>query len=255
MNKGIKIFLGVMLALFVLVAAAGLYLSRNLPHLVKQAVETYAPKTTGTPVKLGGVRVNFMTGTVTLKNFVVGNPKGYTSDHAFQFDGLQFSLDLSTIFHKLIVIREFSIEGANIIAEQHGSITHTNLQEIADHAQSITGAAETPVGTNVKDNNVKDNNAKGKAVRKLIVSKLAFTNNTVDMVSEALGSRKIKLPDIVLKDIGKSEGGLTPEQMTQRITQLVTAQVSDAVREELKKIAVEKGKDTVLDKVKSWFGK
>jgi len=242
MNKTTKILLSLLATVLLVIAAAGFYLSRNLPHMVKEAVETYAPKTTGTPVKLGGVGFNFMTGSVTLKNFVVGNPPGYHSDHSFQFDHLLFQISLPTVFDKIIVIRHFNIDHVNIIAEQHGSITHTNLQEIADHAESVSGSS--------------DNTApKNKSARqpRLIVSKLAFTNNTVDLVSEALGSRTIKLPDIILTDIGKKEGGLTPDQLTQRITQLVTAQVSDALKDELKKVAKEKAKDTVLDKIKSMF--
>lgn len=240
MTKTSKIILAALALLLLAIGAAGFYLSRNLPTIVKNAVETYAPQTTGTAVKLERVRFNFMTGSVTLKNFVVKNPRGYRSDHAFQFDGLVFRLDLSTVFKKVIVIREFSIDGANIIAEQRGLNTNTNLQQIAAYAQK----ANPP--TQKSDPGVQ---------QKLIVRQLVFANNTVDLVSEALGARKIKLPDIVLKDIGEQEGGLTPDQMTQRITQLVTAQVSNAVKAELKKLAVEKGKETVMDKVQSWFGK
>jgi hypothetical protein len=240
MNKTSKIIAGLSGVLLLGVIASGFYLSRNLPVIVKKAVETYAPKTTGTAVKLNRVRFNFMTGSVTLKNFVVKNPKGYKSDHAFQFDGLVFRLDLSTVFNKIIVIREFSIDGASIIAEQRGLNARTNLQEIADYAQRAKPAP------------AKSNKNKGP---RLIVSRLVFSDNTVDLVSESLGARKIKLPDIVLKDIGKKEGGLTPDQLTQRVTQLVTAQVSNAVKDELKRMAVEKGKESMIDKMNSWLGK
>jgi hypothetical protein len=239
MTKTKRFFLGLLAVLLLAVLGTGFYLSRNLPHIVKNAIETYAPKTTGTPVKLDRVHFNFMTGTVTLKNFVVKNPKGYNSDHAFQFESLVFSLDLSTVFKKIIVIRKFSIDGANIIAEQHGTSTHTNLQEIADYAERANPPADPKSKTGKEP--------------KLILRELVFSNNTVNLVSQALGARKIRLPDIVLKDIGKQEGGLTPDQMTQRITQLVTAKVSDAVKEELKKIAEEKGKEALMDKVKSWL--
>lgn len=243
MSKLMKILVGIVGVLLLVFLGAGFYLSRNLPHFVKEAVETYAPKTTGTPVKLDAVGFNYMTGTVTLKHFVVGNPVGYSTDHAFQFDALKFRLDLSTVFKKVIVIREFRIDGANIIAEQQGSLTHTNLQDIADHAKSVS-PPEEPASAKSK-----------KHQPKLILDKLAFTDNTVDLVSESFGSRKIKMPDIVINDIGKKEGGLTPDQMTQRITQLVTEQVSNAVKDELKQMAIEKGKDTLMDKVKGWFGK
>jgi len=248
MSKVAKIILGVCAVLLLIVIAAGIYLSRNLPHLVKEAVETTAPKTTGTPVTLGGVHFNFMTGTVTLSNFVVGNPPGFSTDHAFRFDKLKFQIDLATVFKKVIVIREFRIDDSNIIAEQKGSITNTNLRAIADHASHAMPPPESePKNTKAA--------AKPKASPKLILKKLVFSNNTVDVVSEVIGPHKIKLPDIVLKDIGRAEGGLTPDQMTQRITQLVTQQVSDAVKEELKKVAREKGKEAVVDKIKSWFGK
>ena len=242
MAKTLKMTAVILLSLLLVLLAGGLYLSRNLPDIVKKSVATYGPATTGTAVSLGSAGFNFLSGSIVLKRFVVGNPEGYKTSHAFRFERLALGVDLSTVLDKVIVIREFSIKGAKIIAEQRGSWSvRTNLQEIADHARRASPPSSA------------SNNKSSSAGPKLMVKKVTIAATRVQLVSEAYGERVIQLPDMEFTNVGKKEGGLTPDQLTQRLTQLVTKAVNEAVMAELKKIAKEKGKEKLSEKIKSWF--
>lgn len=245
MSKPLKALIISLLVIVVVLVGIGTYISMNISTLVRDAVETQGSRTTGTPVRLGSAHFVFLTGRVGLSNLVIDNPDGFKTPHAFRMKSLVMAVDLPTVFDEVIVINEFGIDGAQITAEQVGTSLKTNLQVIADHAK----AANPPDPSKNRSNADKP--------PRLIVKRLALTANRVDLVSEQWGDRQVSIPDIVLKDLGKKEGGLTPDQLSQQVLQAMTREINRAVRHELEAIAKEKARDTITGKIKeklgSWF--
>ncbi|MBL0715005.1 MAG: hypothetical protein JJV98_15035 [Desulfosarcina sp.] len=67
----------------VLVVMAIVFLGlSNLGPIIKKAVNTYGPQITQTEVRLGDAGVSVFTGEVKLKEFLLGNPKGFSSPQA-----------------------------------------------------------------------------------------------------------------------------------------------------------------------------
>jgi len=237
MSKILKIVLSTVAIVLLLLVGSGVYLSRNLPDIIKGIVEKEAPQVTGTDVTLGGVQIIYGTGRVVVKDLVIKNPTGFSSPHAFWLHKLVFQISIPSVFQDVVVIDELSIENANIIAEQAGNSLKTNLQVIADHAKSATGNAKNPPSDS--------------APKKVIIREFRFTGNSIDLVSEQWGDRTIAIPDLVLNDIGKKkEGGLTPDQLSQHIIKLVTRQANEAAKEELRELA----KSTITGKIKDKLG-
>jgi len=232
MGKLLKVVLSTVAIVLLLLLGSGVYLSRNLPEIIKGIVEKEAPQVTGTDVTLGGVQIIYGTGRVVVKDLVIKNPTGFSSPHAFWLHKLVFQISIPSVFRDVVVIDELSIENANIIAEQAGNSLKTNLQVIADHAKNATGNAK--------------NSPSDSAPKKVIIREFRFTGNSIDLVSEQWGDRTIAIPDLVLNDIGKKEGGLTPDQLSQRIIKLVTRQANEAAKAELKELA----KNTITGKIK-----
>jgi hypothetical protein len=248
MKSLIKVILLFFVAIITVLIGGGIYLSRNLPEIITRSVEEYGPKATGTAVTLDDIQIIYGTGRVALKNLVVKNPPGYKTDHAFQLGKMVFQLNPASIFDEAIVIDHFTLSDASIIAEQAGTRIRTNLQEIAEHARQQGRRTERSARRNVEQ---ADSDAA--APVKLIVDELRLTGNSVDLVTEHWGNRQLEMPDIIFKDIGRKEGGLTPDQLTQRIIELVTQEASKVAMDELKEMAKEKARDKISTKVKNVF--
>lgn len=239
MSKILKVLAATLFVIFLLLVGSGIYLSRNFPVIIKNVVEKEAPRITGTDITLGDIQIIYGTGRIVVKDLVIKNPTGFTSPHAFWLHKLVFQLSIPSVFQDVVVINELSIEDANIIAEQAGDSLRTNLQVIADHAKSTTGSNKKPP--------ISSSDSPSK---KIIIKEFRFIGNSIDLVSQQWGDRTIPIPDLVFNDIGEKEGGLTPDQLSQRIIRLVTHQASEAAKDELKRIAKEQARDTINGKIK-----
>lgn len=233
MSKILKVILGVVGVTLLLLVGAGVYLSRNLPQIIKDVVESQAPQITGTDVTLAGVQIIYGTGRVIVQDLVIKNPVGFRSSHAFWLNKLVIQINIPSVFEDVLVIDELAIEKANIIAEQTGSSLETNLQVIANSSK------------NTGDRSKKASTSETPA-KKIIIREFRFTGNSIDLISQQWGNRTIPVPDLILKDIGAKEGGLTPDQLSQRIIKMVTRQANQAAKNELKRLA----KDTLGGKIK-----
>jgi len=256
--KVLKILSVVVLLLVIAVAGGAYYLSRNLPQIVTDLVEKHGSEATGTAVTLGDIDFNFLSGRVALQDLVIANPKGFTTPNAFELNNLVFHINLKSLTEEVVNIEEFKIEGVSITAEQVGKSLKTNLQTISDNVkrQNRTNQQAAKKKTAPKE---EDTGSTGGTEPLVIVQKFDFTDNSLDLVSEQWGDRTINIPSIELRDIGKKEGGLTPEQLTTQVMEAITSQANEAVKRELRTMAEEEAKKKLSSKVKdkfnSWFKK
>ena len=79
-----KILIRVALAGVVLLVIAVVVGAMFLGSIVKKGVETAGPSITKTDVKLDGASLSVLSGSGTLKGFVLGNPEGYKGDFAIK---------------------------------------------------------------------------------------------------------------------------------------------------------------------------
>lgn len=116
------------LAIVVVIAAAFIYLSMNYSSIVKAGVESQGPKFTKTEVSLGGVKASPFAGEISINDFLVGNPKGYKTSHAFKVGTVKVAVDLGSLTGETIHINEIVIDAPDIIYELGGG--GSNLQTI-----------------------------------------------------------------------------------------------------------------------------
>lgn len=242
MNKIFKVLASVLFVLLLLLVGSGAYLSRNLPAVIKGLVEQELPQITGTEVTLGGVQIIYGTGRVVINDLVIKNPVGFKGPYAFWLHKMAFQIHIPSVFQDVVVIDEFSIEKTTIIAEQAGTSLRTNLQVITDHAIKGAGPSKQEAATDT-------------AVRKLILKEFRFTGNSIDLVSPQWGDQTIAIPDLIFNDIGLKEGGLTQNQLSQRMIKLVTQQANQAVKEELKQLAKSSITGKIKDKLSRFLGR
>jgi len=206
-----KIVGGIVLGLVVVVGAVLFVGLSNLNSLIKTNIESVGSELTGTSVTLAEVDVKITEGHGALHRLVVANPVGYSSAYAFSMNSITLDIDPRSITEPVIVIKNITIDGASIIAEQK-SLSENNLQTILDQLKSNSGSGSAS----------HESADAGPEVR-FIVEQFNFTNAKAQVISPQYGEKELSMPAIKLKNIGDKATGLTPEQLTQALIKPIIA--------------------------------
>lgn len=200
--KVIKLLGGVVGLVIVVVVAAIVYLVINLNTVVKQGVETYGPEVTQTSVTLDKVNIGLFDGKGELKQFTVGNPEGFTSDHLLKWDTIRLKVDPASLRGDVVVIDDFTVEGININAEQKGY--STNLQKFLDGMKTKSEPSQSKEEASPEK--------PSKEVR-IALKHVKFANNSVNLISEKYGTYTLTMPEFELNALGDPNVGLTPAEL------------------------------------------
>ena len=122
MKKWIVIGSGVIVVLIIIFLVAGL---SNLGPLIKNAVNTYGPKMTKTEVRLGDVGISLLSAEVKLKDFYLGNPKGFSSPYALQAGSIYLDVQERSLTGKTIVIDKIELVRPDIVYEKKREVLIT----------------------------------------------------------------------------------------------------------------------------------
>ncbi len=215
-------------------AAAGIYFSRRVGPAVAAAIEAYGTNATGTKVRVGNVAVSLRQSRATVSGLVVGNPSGYTAPYALRIDETAVDLDVPSLARQAIELRDVTLQGATLNVEQRDASTNlTAILDRLEHGGAPAGAAgASPSG----------GEQTGEA-QKLIIDRFELTGGRITLSSSLLdGPQTIELPQVVVKDVGRAEGGLTFDAAAAALLRPILVAARDAVRDRLGKAAGESAK-------------
>jgi hypothetical protein len=199
----------------------------SLGSIVKRGVEKVGPQVTKTDVTLGGASLSVLSGSGTLKEFVVGNPEGYTTPNAIKVGEVAVGIKPRSVFadkihvtHVKVVAPEITFEGA--LGQKN------NLSQILDNVNAVD--RQTEKGPAPKE----DPKAQGPA-RKFQVDDFLISGATVNVNINMLGAKPmtVPIPDIHFANLGTGPEGITAAELTKRILDEVTALVMKAVEKDL----------------------
>ncbi len=232
MKKWIWIAIGGLVVLVIVAIVIGL---SNLGPIIKKAVNTYGPRITKTDLHVKDVDVSLFSAEAKIKEFFLGNPKGFKAPEAIRVESIFVSLDKGSLTKDTIVIKRVEIRSPLVTYEKSGK--SDNFQTIL---KNVTGSAakeaSPPEGQGAE---------KGPG-KKLIIEDLVITGGKVKLFTDipGLGTRSVtaSLPAIHLKGIGKDKGGETPAQAIKKILEAMYAklqspEVMGALRDQLKALA------------------
>lgn len=196
----------------------------NLGPLIKNAVNTYGPKITKTEMRLADVGISIFSGEAKLKEFYLGNPKGFKSPDAIKVGSVYVDVDEESLTGDTIIIDKIEVVGPEITYEKARGTD--NFQTILDNVRRTTGAGEPS----------KKEPQKGGGGKKILIRDFIARDGKVNLAMSMLTGKSISapLPDIHLKDVGKKKGGASPaEAFEQVFTALYEKVTSRAVAEVL----------------------
>ena len=194
----------------------------SLGQIIKAGVNTAGPKLAGVPVHLDGAIVNPLTGMVRIKGLVVGNPKGFNTPSAMELNDFQLKIKMSSLFSKAIVIEKILIDAPQITYEK--GLKSSNLSTLQENLAPKGAAAPKTEAAPAPEK-------KQGAAKKVIIEDFQLNGAKVNVTITALGGKKLTLPlpNIKMKDIGKSSGGANPAEVVSEVFNSISKAVMDAV--------------------------
>jgi hypothetical protein len=215
------------LAVVVLVAA-GVWLYLSLDHVVKRAIEKYVPEILQATVELDEVKLSPADGAGTLRGLRIGNPKGFRAPHAATVGTIALAVDPTTVVKDVVLVRRIAVERPSITYEPGAK--GSNFDVLQRNVERYVGAGgETKGG------------------RRLIVESLVIRGARVTyapQVGRGTATISFDLPDIQLRDVGKSRGGVTPGELAKIIVDALAARIAEVMA----RAAVRRGLEGVLGK-------
>ena len=208
----------IVLVLLIVVAGAVIFGLSKIGPLVQTAVNTYGPKITKTDVRLGDVDVSLFSARAKLKDFYLGNPKGFKSPEAMKVGSILVDVDENSITGDTIIIDRIEVLSPQLTYEKIAK--SDNFQSILKNIRRGAGGGGSKSGSASQD---------GGATKKLIIRDFRLKDGKVNLAASLLGQNKsvsAELPEIHLTGIGEKKGGLKAEEVFKVIFDELTKKIN-----------------------------
>lgn len=222
-----KVLIGVG-ALVVLIVIAVAYVWTNLDSIVKEAIETYGSEATHTAVRVDTVKLELVDGKAQIKGLTVGNPSGFTDPNIFSLGQISMKIDIDSLKQSPIIIDEILIKAPAVVYE----INKDGVANADVLKKNVGGGGSSKAGSS---------SSSGGEELKMIIRRIVVEGSSAKVRIAALAKEQnVKLPKIVMTDVGKKSGGATAAE--------VARQLSDKLLGNLKGSVAKVGVDQYLGK-------
>ncbi len=220
--KALKIGLWVVILLIVVVVAGVAFF---LGPIIRTGVEQAGPRVLGVPVQLAKARASLLTGRVHLEGLVIGNPKGFETDHAFKVDSFQVEWAPASVLTKRVHVKSILIDSPSIMYEQ--TLSGNNFGALMDNLKEPEPAGEAAPTKEEEEPAPAD----AKEGVKVVIDTLRISNGRIGVSMPGMGSGSvpIPLPTIELTDIGKERNGASIPEVIKQVMGAIVQGVTKAV--------------------------
>ncbi len=198
----------------VLVIAAAWYFTPSLETIVKKVVNKYGSEITGTEVNLQGFKLSLTKGEGEISEITVANPKNYSAPNIFSLGDIFVKVDLKSLATDTIVIEKIAINKP-VITYEMLSLTQNNISQIQKNIAANT-ASKSSEKTQTQEAQKDEASSK-----KVVIKELVVANGEIQAIANINGKAndlKVKLPQIVMKNIGDEKKG---ENIASSITKIL----------------------------------
>jgi hypothetical protein len=194
-------------ALLVVLAVIVLLLMQNLDTLVKEAIVHYGSAAAGTSVKIADVDISLREGRGTLRGMTVANPPGYSQAPLFTLDNISIVIDRSTLTADVPLINEVRV-GASSFRYELDKNGRSNLAALQRQAKSSSRKEAADAKST----------ADPPAQRRYRIKRLEIVDGeaVLHLGSVGVGQAAVRVPGMVLRDLGGSRG-LTAQELADTV--------------------------------------
>ena len=123
-----KLALGLGLGIAALLVAGYIAATYFLGHIVVAGVNAFGPRLTQSKVALAGATLSPFTGSGTLRDLAVANPKGWSENDAFRLGHIHVDIVPSSLFGSHILIEEITIDRPEFLYET--KLVSSNIKDL-----------------------------------------------------------------------------------------------------------------------------
>jgi len=195
--------------------AVGLWRYLSLDYVVQRALERRAPEIIGASVEVDAVQLSPGDGAGALRGLRIGNPHGFRTPHAATVGRIEIALAPASLVKDVVLVQRIVVASPSITYEPGSA--GSNFEAIQRNVERYLGGPGA---------------RKGAAGRKLLIDALTIRGARVTYAPQVgRGSATIAfdLPDIELRHLGQSRGGVTAGELAKIIVDALTARMAEAM--------------------------
>lgn len=216
----------IVLAVLLLVVIAAVVLYFQLNRIVRSTIVSQSGQSLNVITTLDGANVGLFSGNVTLNEFAIGSPKGFSAPQMFSLGKVSVNVSYGELRHQPVRIADITIERPRLVIEQAGG--KFNIKALMDQMPQDQAGGDKP--------------ASGEPL-KLIIGRLQVTEPKVVIRPGIPGLDKeiaVDIPTIDLTNIGSAEGNQNGLAIKQVTMQVVNAMADGAAKSDKVPAAVQK---------------
>ena len=175
----------------------------TLPFIIRNGIYHVGPVITGVPMEIKHISFNPFAGTLTIRDFIIGNPKGYSSPYAVKLGHLHVDIGMTTLFSKKLLLERIEVRGVELNYET--SLLSTNIGEIQDNVNKLSG------GNNKKEPAAKEEKpAPAQGGKPLQIDYLELKDITAWVIVKGTKAQApLMVAPIVMTQLGTGENGVS----------------------------------------------
>ena len=193
--------------------------------IAKSAITNAGTSTLGVETSLDSISIGLFSGQSSIDGLSVANPKGFDGDFLDLSEGL-LDVNLSTLLGDVVEVKQIALDGLQIQFVQ--KLGGSNVSTILANVKSSSSAAT--------DEPAKDTQSTDPS-RKFVIDELKVTDVkvavSVEPLSAATAPSTVSIKKIIIKDIGKKQGGADLDQLIAIVVQSVVDAVIKAAPSEI----------------------
>ena len=225
-----------LIVLAALAAVVGLmWLYKGKDWLIRDAIVSATEKATGVNVHLGSVRVELTKGDGLLKDFRLGNPKGFSREELLAIGKGTIDLDLKSVTGPVVQVTKVDLNDVSILFEGKGKANNMNALK-----------------AQVKERASRPQKDKPEKETKIRIASLVMNNVKLDVrMASIVKVGKLDLGTIRMNNLGGADGD-TPSEIAAAISNEISSRATTAVLRNMKELAGQMGQD--VTKLAEGFG-
>lgn len=220
-----KVIVGLFLLLVIAIGAVSYYVFANLDAIVEAAIEKFGSEATKTTVSVDKVKISLKEGSGAIYGLTVANPGGFSDPNVFSLGEISTKIDYDSVSREIIIIDDITVLAPQVFFEMNKD-KQTNLNELKKNLMSGQKQASKPAAKEA------DKSTSGKPV-KMIIRRVKFADGDINATVVPLNNKKykLKLPALVLTNLGEPNGA-SPEEIANQIIDKLTDQAKAEIKKQ-----------------------